>query len=66
MQYLNQSSVSVPNLLRYANAGELLNIEYIIPAKHVPLDASYKVGEGIIELETAYSMMKDSDLQKNR
>ncbi|PEJ86610.1 hypothetical protein CN596_11455 [Bacillus toyonensis] len=64
MQYLNQSSVSVPNLLRYANAGELLNIEYIIPAKHVPLDASYKVGEGIIELETAYSMMKDSDLQK--
>ncbi|MDA2549672.1 hypothetical protein PDQ03_26455 [Bacillus cereus] len=64
MQYLNQSSVSVPNLLRYANAGELLNIEYIIPAKHVPLDASYKIGEGIIELETAYSMMKDSDLQK--
>ncbi|MGK3616319.1 DUF6602 domain-containing protein [Bacillus cereus] len=64
MQYLNQSSVSVPNLLRYANAGELLNIEYTIPAKHVPLDASYKFGEGIIELETAYSMMKDSALQK--
>ena len=38
MQYLNQSTVSVPNLLKYANAGELLNIEYSIPKKYVPLD----------------------------
>ncbi|PGV86876.1 DUF6602 domain-containing protein [Bacillus thuringiensis] len=64
MQYLNQSRVSVPNLLNYANAGELLNIEYMIPKKHVPSDGYLKVGEGIIEVDTAYSMMKDSELQK--
>ncbi|QCJ42583.1 hypothetical protein FAY30_12060 [Bacillus sp. S3] len=64
MQYLNQSSVSVPNLLKYANAGELLNIEYSIPKKHVPLDGYYKFNEGIIELDTVYTMMNDSDLLK--
>jgi len=64
MQYLNQSSVSVPNLLKYANAGELLNIEYSIPKKHVPLDGYYELDGGRVELDTAYSIMKGSKLLK--
>ena len=64
MQYLNQSSVSVPNLLKYASAGELLNIEYSIPKKHIPLDSYYEINEGRIDLDTVNSMMKDSDLLK--
>ncbi|MCM3619760.1 hypothetical protein M3936_19500 [Sutcliffiella horikoshii] len=62
MQYLNQSIVSIPNLLKYANAGELLNVEYSIPNKHVPSEGYYKFDKGKIELDTAYSIMKDSDL----
>ncbi|WNF23169.1 DUF6602 domain-containing protein [Mesobacillus jeotgali] len=62
MQYLNQSIVSVPDLLKYANAGELLNIDYIIPKKHLPLDGYYRFNQGRIEIDTAYSIMKGSDL----
>jgi hypothetical protein len=64
MQYLNQSRVSVPNLIEYANTGELLNIEYSIPKKHVPLDGYYELDEGRIGLETVYSIMDDSYLLK--
>lgn len=64
MQYLNQSSVSVPNLLKYANAGELLNVEYSIPKKHIPSGGYYEFDKGKIELDTAYSIIKDSDLLK--
>ncbi|MDR7246850.1 DUF6602 domain-containing protein [Priestia megaterium] len=64
MQYLNQSSVSVPNLLKYASAGELLNIEYSIPKKHIPLDSYYEINGGRIDLDIVNAMMKDSDLQK--
>jgi hypothetical protein len=51
MQYLNQSSVSVPNLLKYANGGELLKVESFIPKKHVPLDGYYELNNGRIELK---------------
>lgn len=64
MQYLNQSSVSVPNLLKYANAGELLNIDYSVPYKHIPSESYYEFNKGKIELGTAYSIIKDSDLLK--
>lgn len=64
MQYLNQTSVSAPNLLKYANAGELINIEYSIPKKHVPLEGYFKLDRGKIELGTAYSILADSDLLK--
>lgn len=64
MQYLNQSSVSVPNLLKYASEGELINIEYTIPKRHVPLDGYYEFNGGVIEIENVNKIMKDSDLQE--
>ena len=62
MQYLNQSIVSVPNLLKYASAGELLSIDYSIPKKHIPLDSYYEFNEGKIEVDTAYSILEGSKL----
>ncbi|GJI61784.1 DUF6602 domain-containing protein [Bacillus velezensis] len=62
MQYLNQSSVSVPNLLKYASEGELINIEYTIPKRHVPLGGYYELNGRAIDIEDVNKIMKDSDL----
>lgn len=62
MQYLNYTTVPSPNLFKYANSGELLNVSFHVPTAHIPPESYFKMEDESFDLGLAKDIVADSDL----